>query len=227
LQQRLKCIQWRSFLLYCTKGISNVGNETLKIFEKLSNSYTVLRITEKEDLGIINTISPIIERDTIEHLRECIKKNGRVFLVFDKDRLIFRGCVQRGEYLVPILGDAYIRIPESDFYIEYCQTHPRYRGQRIYPWVLFQIYTELAKYEENTVYIGAYGENLSSQKAIVSAGFEVKESYVLFRVFLITIKIRERIFFGKAHFMRIPLHTSIVKFAQKSVASTFGTLWRP
>jgi len=221
----LEHLRTRSYLLYAVRGCGSIlKKEDLNLFEKLSFRYRMVRIAEKEHLEIMDVDSPITRRGTLKHFEECVDRNGRVVLVFDGEKLIFRCCVQRGEYLEWILGNAYIRIPRASFYIEYCETHPQYRGQGICPWVLFEIRKELGEGKRNLIYIGTDLQNVSSQKGITRVGFRVKETYVLLSFFLMTTKVREKIYFGNRHLVRFPLRIELLRLTQKLIASLFSVL---
>jgi len=170
-------VRSRVYLVYAYDKKRKISTRYINIFKKLSKRYK-LRIIEDASLlsGIDFTKSPIIKKNTIFHFKECLDNKGFVFLVFDGEKLVFRGCVQKSARARPykslILGKCYLNIPPNSHYIEYCETHPSYRGQRIFPWALYEICKKLAS---NNIYIATDLENISSQKGIEKCGFVIKE----------------------------------------------------
>jgi len=191
------------YLNYNPHFINHLLQDNLMIFKQLSNKYKLIIIKEVEELDSLDALSYMIDESTMSHYRTCVDRNGFIFIVCDKNKLIFRACVQRGKYLAPIIGNAFIKIAESDYYIEACETHIKYRGQRIYPWVLSEIRKELLKKKDNNLYIATDVENVSSRKGIERAGFKLKETYVLLNIFLITYKLYEIVYFGKSKLIQL------------------------
>jgi hypothetical protein len=181
----------------------------------------MIKIKEKKDLETINADSPIIRKGILQHFEECVEREGTVYLVFDNDKLIFRICIQQGEYFAPILGNAYIKVSEPDSYVEYAETHPNYRGQRIYPWVLSELRKEPCPKgsKQSAIYVGTDMENVSSQKGIARSGFRLKEIYVLSTFLSIAVKLREKIFFGDKKLIQFPLRTKLLKYMRDSITS--------
>lgn len=63
-------------------------------------------------------------------------------------------------------------------YIHYCHVDPNYRGQSIYPMMLeFLIHTGFERDHITNVYISTNYDNISSQKGLVKAGFQLLKPY--------------------------------------------------
>jgi len=173
-----------------------VLNEYLDVFEKLSKKYKLKIIDDVNVLSKINfDNSPIMKEYVVLHFMECLSNRGYVLLVFDKENLVFRGCVQKGPFKSEVLGNCYLAIPPNTYYVEYCETHPLYRGQRIYPWVLYEVCKKLNGHD---IYIATDLENISSQRGIEKCGFFIKEIVIVLKFLFIT-KILHRVnYFGES-----------------------------
>jgi len=208
LMNFLKRLIKRTYLLfhlgYNSHFINPLLQDNLMIFKQLSNKYKLIIIKDLKKLDSLDTRSSLINDPIVSHFRRCIDRKGFVYLVYDEDKLIFRACVQRGKYLSHIIGNSFIKILESDYYIEYCETHIMYRGQRIYPWVLNEIRKELLKTNDTNLYIATDFENISSRKGLERAGFKIKETYILLNIFLRIYKLHEVVYFGKSKLIQLP-----------------------
>jgi len=208
LMNFLKRIIKKSYLLfyldYSSHSIKPLLQDNLMTFKKLSKKYKLIIIKTFEELDFLDTSSSLINESIISHFRRCIDRNGFVYLVYDKNKLIFRVRVQRGKYLAPIIGNSFIKIPKLDYYIEDGETHITYRGQRIYPWVLSEIRKELLNTKDNSLYIATTIENISSRKGIERAGFKLKEIHILLNIFLRAYELHNIVYFGKSKLIQLP-----------------------
>jgi len=123
-------IRTRAFILYMYDKNQKILNQYLDIFQNLSKKYTLKVIDDMNMFPKRFDNSPIMKEYVVFHFRECLSNGGYVLLAFDKETLVFRGCVQKGLFKSKILGRCYLAIPSNAYYIEYCETHPLHRGKK-------------------------------------------------------------------------------------------------
>lgn len=169
--------KYRTLNIYKSERFEEIDKNIL-LYSDIFKKYRYYMITELKYLKKIPLGSPIMRFGVISYFKHCLRTGGMVLLLFDGNSLIFRGCIQKGPYLINFLDRSFIKINNNDLYIELCETHPDYRGQKIYSSILASC-RKMASRLNSNLYIATDETNSSSNKGIMNAGFILEKKVVI------------------------------------------------
>lgn len=146
-----------------------------------------IRKYRSEDISLLVDFLGEIEESVVrKRAKYFFDKGGELFLVFSKDKLVHIAhlCFYPGIHEThPLEVHPIVELKEDEVFIGYCQTHPEFRGQLIYPATLQHILRYAVAQNKKRCFISTSPRNLASIRGIEKAGFAFLEKKRKFRLF--------------------------------------------